>query len=161
MLSKVEALKFKINQSLNNLITKLMRGKSWIRKISSIFYLFGIYLVFFATKVFAQCTNQSTRIDCENAGCLWTEGGCVSGSRNALGEYIQNIYTHYAIPIGLAIGVGMLVYAGIKYTTSSGNPEQIAEAKDIAVSTIIGLVVLLLAGLILSLINPNANYSNP
>jgi hypothetical protein len=52
----------------------------------------------------------------------------------------------------------MLIYAGIRYTTSGGNPDQIADAKDIMISTIIGLVVLTLGGLILALINPSANY---
>lgn len=85
---------------------------------------------------------------------LETEVGTVPGSEHALANFIDNIYD-IILPVGMAIAVAMIVYAGIKYTTSSGNPDKIAEAKEIFVSTLVGVIVLLLAGLILSLINPN------
>ena len=132
-----------------------MRGKSWIRKISSLFYFLAICFGFFATKVYAACSGAD-KTSCEGeAGCHWTDVGCISKTKNALQEYIDHIYD-IALVVGGVAAVAMLVYAGIKYTTSGGDPAKITEAKDIAVSTIIGLVVLLLAGLIIALINPNA-----
>ncbi len=73
----------------------------------------------------------------------------------ALSVYINRLYDPYLLVLGYTMAVGMFVYSGIIYTTSSGNPEKIAHAKDMFVNTLIGLAVLLLGGLILSLINPN------
>ena len=135
-----------------------MRGiKIWFSKIAFSFYLTTISGIFFASKVLAQsCTGQD-RTSCESTSdCMWTEAGCVSGNKAALADYINNLYSSYLLPIGTVIAVGMFIYAGIKYTTSSGSPDKISEAKEIFVTTLIGLVVLLLASLIIALINPNA-----
>ena len=69
-------------------------------------------------------------------------------------DYIDQIYTRYALPAGLALGVGMIVFAGIMYINSGGDPQKVASAKDIMISTILGVLVLLLAGLILRTLTP-------
>lgn len=69
-------------------------------------------------------------------------------------DYIDTIYTKYALPAGLALGVGMIVYAGIKYINSGGDPQKVSEAKEVMISTILGVLVLLLAGLILNTLAP-------
>lgn len=62
-----------------------------------------------------------------------------------INELYSNIVTYVAGPIAILF----LVYAGYLYITSAGNPEQVGMAKDMIVSTIIAIVILLLAGLIL------------
>lgn len=86
---------------------------------------------------------------------LETDIGPIGGNSGALASYIETLYDKYLINIGLVAGVLMIVYAGFIYTTSSGSPEKIGQAKDILVSTLLGLAVLLTAGIIISLINPN------
>ena len=108
------------------------------------------------SKAFAQTCIGLDQATCtaKDSGCMWTEAGCVSGSSHAFAEYIQNIYSTYAVPAGLALGVGMIVYAGILYINSGGDPQKVATAKEVMISTILGVLVLLLAGLILNTLAP-------
>lgn len=111
--------------------------------------------LFWISKVFAlDCRGLDETICKGTSGCMWTEPGCVEGSGSAFANYIDNIYTHYALPAGLALGVGMIVYAGILYINSGGDPQKVSTAKEVIVSTILGVLVLLLAGLILRTLTP-------
>lgn len=51
-----------------------------------------------------------------------------------------------------AIAVLFIIYAGILYVTSSGNKERIEQAKQTLTYAVIGLVVIVLAGVIVSLV---------
>ncbi|MSU76396.1 hypothetical protein EXS54_02930 [Patescibacteria group bacterium] len=68
-------------------------------------------------------------------------------------EYVNDAYNFLAIVGGL-VAVLMLIYAGYRYMTSYGDPEKIADAKDIVEKSLIGLGLLILAALILNTINP-------
>lgn len=72
----------------------------------------------------------------------------------------------FALIIGGAVGAIMLIYGGIRYITSSGNPQGIAEAKNIIFITLSALAVLILARVIFSTvigkhICPFAGFSFP
>lgn len=69
-------------------------------------------------------------------------------------EYINQVYDWSAIFGGL-LAVIMLTYAGYRYMTSYGDPEKIADAKQIIEQALIGLALLILAAIILQTINPN------
>lgn len=69
-------------------------------------------------------------------------------------EYIDAAYKWAAIFGGL-LAVMMLVYAGYRYMSSYGDPEKIADARQIIEQTLIGLGLLILAALILQTINPD------
>lgn len=69
-------------------------------------------------------------------------------------EYIDKAYSWAAIFGGL-LAVLMLVYAGYRYMSSYGDPEKIADARQIIEQTLIGLGLLILAALILQTINPD------
>jgi hypothetical protein len=58
----------------------------------------------------------------------------------------------YLWAVGLAIlgAVGMIIYAGYKYAVSRGNPSEINNAKEIIISTLVGLALLVLSYTILS-----------
>ncbi len=66
-------------------------------------------------------------------------------------DYV-NVIMPKIIPIGVALAVMMLIYAGIQYVTSQGDPNKIGTSKNIIVSTIIGLVMLLMASYILDIL---------
>ncbi|MFC1656377.1 pilin [Patescibacteria group bacterium] len=133
-----------------------MRGSATIyKKISVYIGLLAINFFYLSSKVSAVTCGGENKTSCENnSSCHWTDAGCIPKDSTALDVYLTNIY-YILLPVGGLIALGMLVYAGIMYTTSSGNPEKINKAKEVAVNTIIGLVVLMLAGWILALINPN------
>lgn len=73
---------------------------------------------------------------------------------SAFADYIGMIY-NLAITLSIILATVMVIYGGYRYMTSSGNPETLAEAKDIITGAIIGLVLLVLAALILRTISPD------
>ena len=72
----------------------------------------------------------------------------------AFPQYINMIYT-LSITLAIILATIMIVYGGYRYMTSAGNPETLAEAKDIITGAIIGLILLILAALILRTISPS------
>lgn len=68
-------------------------------------------------------------------------------------EYIRNFY-RFSIGAGILIATVLIMIGGIMWTTSAGNPGRIDKAKDYITDSIIGVVLLLGAYTILSLINP-------
>lgn len=72
-------------------------------------------------------------------------------SADALVAEITKIYPAL-VGIASAIAIIMLIYAGILYTSSQGNPEGINKAKDVIFSTLAGYVLLLVAGYLITLI---------
>ena len=81
------------------------------------------------------------------AADIQTDVGGVSGGSNALQEYIEKLYP-YALGIGGALTLIMIIWAGFEYITSSGNPEQVESAKKKLVYTLSGYALLLLVGAI-------------
>lgn len=69
------------------------------------------------------------------------------------GNYIKYIYI-FTIIISGFIGLGVLVWAGFRYLTSSGNPERMGEAKNWITSCLIGLLIIFLSWIIVNTINP-------
>lgn len=64
------------------------------------------------------------------------------------------IYTYLVGVIGILATV-MIMYGGVKYLVSLGNPTRMAGAKDTIFSAVVGLVLVLGAYILLNLINPN------
>ena len=69
----------------------------------------------------------------------------------SLPEYLGCIY-HFATILAIGLAILMIIWGGYKYMASQGNPDAIAEAKDVIVGAIIGLVLLILARLLLTFI---------
>lgn len=70
------------------------------------------------------------------------------------GYIISNFY-QFALLIGGLLAFGAVVYGGVKYVTSGGNPSSQGEAKEWIQSALLGLLLLVCAYLILATINPN------
>lgn len=70
---------------------------------------------------------------------------CASTSpKDDLGAIIKQITNVMFFIIG-AIAVVMIIYSGIRYTTSAGNPAGVTAAKNSLIYSIVGLVVAILA----------------
>lgn len=65
--------------------------------------------------------------------------------------YIKTIFS-FAMKLGAALAVLMILYAAIKYITSQGNTSATNEAKDIIIGSLSGFAMLLLIYLILNVI---------
>ena len=70
---------------------------------------------------------------------------CASANpKDDLGAIIKQITNVMFFIIG-AIAVVMIIYSGIRYTTSAGNPAGVTAAKNSLIYSIVGLVVAILA----------------
>jgi hypothetical protein len=68
--------------------------------------------------------------------------------------YLRSFY-YWAVGVAILASVIMIIYAGYKYTMSQGDPSDINDAKEIIVSTLVGLALLLLSFTILRLLGIN------
>ena len=67
-------------------------------------------------------------------------------------EYISDAYNWLAV-IGGLLAVLMLIYAGYSYMGSNGDPERIANAKDVVEKALLGLALLIVATVLLKAVN--------
>jgi hypothetical protein len=78
--------------------------------------------------------------------------GIVSGAnRTNSKSFFNDIFGTFFVWSGI-IAVIMLVYGGIQYITSTGNPAGIQKAKTTILYAVIGLIVAILAGLIVGVV---------
>ena len=77
------------------------------------------------------------------------------------GAFIQGFY-QFALMIGGVLAFGAIVYGGVLYAASAGNPSKQSEGKEWMKSALLGILLLAGAYLILYTINPNlVNLSLP
>jgi hypothetical protein len=69
------------------------------------------------------------------------------------GAFIANFY-QFALMIGGVLAFGVVVYGGIKYMASAGNPSGQGDAKEWIEAALLGLVLLVGAYFILNIVNP-------
>lgn len=77
-----------------------------------------------------------------------------------LPEYIKYIYNFAVTIIGFVI-FGVLIYSGINYLLSAGNPEKLSEAKKGILAAFLGGILLLGAAIIFNTINPQLKILTP
>lgn len=75
-------------------------------------------------------------------------------AESAFPQWVSTVY-NLSITLAIILATIMIIYGGYKYMTSSGNPDAIAEAKDIITGALVGLVLLILAALLLRTISPS------
>lgn len=86
--------------------------------------------------------------------------GCYKFTKTVFGENIcaQDFLTRaYLWAVGIAIigAAGMIIFAGYKYAVSRGNPAELNNAKEIIISTLVGLALLVLSYTILNFLGVN------
>ncbi len=69
------------------------------------------------------------------------------------GSFIANFY-QFALMIGGVLAFGVIVYGGIRYMASAGNPSGQSDAKEWIEAALLGLLLLVGVYFILSVINP-------
>lgn len=85
--------------------------------------------------------------------CLSNTGKeCVGGP--PLAEKVSNLY-NTALGIGAILALGIIVYAGVRYSASGGNKDAIDDAKKWISAAALGLILLFGSYLVLNTINPS------
>ncbi len=75
-------------------------------------------------------------------------------SNTSSGAFVSGFY-NFALMIGGVLAFGAIVYGGILYAASAGNPSKQSEGKEWVKSALLGLLLLAGSYLILYTINPN------
>lgn len=84
----------------------------------------------------------------------FNKGVPITITGNTLGEYIAALFLFFVSVAGILATV-MIMYGGVKYVVSFGNPQKISDAKDTITSAMLGLAIALGSYVILMTINPN------
>lgn len=74
---------------------------------------------------------------------------------DSFNEYFAALIT-YGLVAAATMATGVIVYAGILYSSSKGSAEGVNKAKELASGSITGLIILLLIKLILPTLNINS-----
>jgi hypothetical protein len=86
-------------------------------------------------------------------------GTNVNSTSSSIGGFIANFY-QFALAIGGVLAFGVIVYGGVKYMTSSGNPSGQGDAKEWIEAALLGLLLLVGVYFILNVINPQLTNLN-
>lgn len=86
-------------------------------------------------------------------GSKFIAGQPVQVDGSTLGSYIAALYVFFVGIAGI-LAVTMMIYGGVKYTVSFGNPSTLQDARDTITSAMIGLAIALGSYIILLTISP-------
>lgn len=96
-------------------------------------------------------SSYSGKDDCGGVA-VSVDVGC-SGTGNPIYDYLRGIIIFIGGAIGLAVVISIIV-AGIQYSSSNGNPQNIAKAKERIINAIIGLLLYLFLAAIIRYLIP-------
>jgi flagellar basal body-associated protein FliL len=99
--------------------------------------------VLFLEKAYAQS------LDDRLGGVL--ESGQSEG-KGAMQDFIQ-AFLDFAVPLGVFVAMVLLGYAGFVMVTSSGDPEKLKDAREVATNAVIGAVMIALGVIVLALLD--------
>jgi hypothetical protein len=88
-------------------------------------------------------------ISCSPALCF---GATTDADTKQLIDYIGGYYKSLILPIGTVLAGFMIMFGGIRYAISAGEPGKVGQAKELIVGAITGEVLLLSAWAIISII---------
>lgn len=71
---------------------------------------------------------------------------------NTINELISSALTSYIIPLAGVLAVGFVIYGGVLYIMSSGDPEKTAKAKKTLLWAIAGVILIVLSTLIVAMV---------
>lgn len=114
-------------------------------------FLVFILVIFLASLFNSVCLAQGRELEIEYPTVPGVETPVTT--KTALPEYLRYIFTFAIIVAGL-LAFGALIYGGIRYLTSAGDPTKMADARAQVTAGILGLIILLSSYLILNTINP-------
>ena len=79
--------------------------------------------------------------------------GNTPNSTSTPGAFVANFY-QFALMVAGILAFGVIVYGGVKYMTSAGNPSGQGDAKEWIEAALLGLLLLVGAYFILNVVNP-------
>jgi hypothetical protein len=79
--------------------------------------------------------------------------GASTTASSTPGAWVANFY-QFALMIGGVLAFGVVVYGGVKYMASAGNPSGQSDAKEWIEAALLGLLLLVGAYFILNVVNP-------
>ena len=122
------------------------------KRIITFFLIYIVFLISlsFINSASAQSDSTPTPSYTVGLGAPVTSGEAAPSN---FADYTSRIY-QFAVVIGISLAVLMIIFGGYKYMASSGDPQSIAEAKEILIGAVVGLVLILLTRLILATIDP-------
>ncbi len=128
-------------------------AKRWVwNALIGLGFLFGSFLIL---NTINPDLTKLQNIDLSQVNIEKAAGGAPQAARNLdLSELIGNFYA-FALGIGGFIALGILLFAGILYTVSPGNPSRQGDAKTWIMSALVGLILLFGSYAILNTVNPN------
>lgn len=97
--------------------------------------------LFFGLPVWYRYLNDGTRMAEVNGRCEFVDGFSFPGDLALVGLGVLDIVLRLA---GL-VAVGFVVWGGIQFITSQGDPEGVKQARQTIINALIGLVIALLA----------------
>lgn len=121
--------------------------KQLIKKISAyvaVFALVAVTALVPTVSVSAACTKGTTGTPTAQQGLECARGEKTPGDLFGAGGIFTTIVNTLLFVIG-AVSVIMLIWGGIRYTTSAGNSASVTSAKNTIMYAIIGLVIAFLA----------------
>ena len=124
-----------------------MNGRS--RSFFKIFGWTAVFALFAAILFVPHYSFAQVQISASIPGSYDTSGAGAPPS-----AFIANFY-QYALSIAGIIAFGIIVYGGVRYMVSVGNPSGESDAKEWIKAAIMGLLLLAGAYLILNIVNPN------
>ena len=112
---------------------------------------FTLYTIANPVSVIAQSCPEGTKLDTSSGLCLpELKTGGIAGSQN-FGQLATSILELLFVVVGI-LAVMFIIIGGYQYITSHGNEEQAEKGKRTLINSIIGLVVVILAYTIVTVI---------
>ncbi|MDZ4346144.1 MAG: pilin [Candidatus Binatia bacterium] len=105
------------------------------------------------------CNLLTNRQSCNSASFACRASATGTGSRGTnngllgLAPAVYNLY-NWALGVGALLALAIIIYGGVLYSASAGNPSRIEEAKKWITSALFGLALLFSTVIILNVINP-------
>ncbi len=112
------------------------------------------FLVLFS--FFALAAERAFALDLTNITAA-TQPGNAGGD---LANWVQSFYL-FSLVGGVFLAVGVIVWAGIRYSLAAGNPSTQSDARDQILQALLGLLLLFGAYLVLNTINPTLTNLAP
>lgn len=97
---------------------------------------------------------QSSTTDCQGVELgVGVDCDPLNPDENVIYTYMRAIIRFLSIGVGL-VTVGMIVISGIRYITSSGNPQAVQDAKSKLLNAVLGLILFIFSVAIINYLIP-------
>ena len=121
--------------------------------------IMAIAMIFMSTLGISSTTAQSNKdLACEGVGLASGGAGCdeAGDAKTTIGSIVEQIVRILIILTG-AVAVIMIIVGGFRYIISAGDGNAAAAAKKTIVYALVGLVIVIFAQVIVSLVANTAN----